>query len=1073
MSNYIKHIRSYTLQQLKGYSFDEINSLFEATMKRINTFTPMESDVDKTVPKIAARSTKRAAKEELDYLGKFDGKSDEGFFVRYSLNSKAFRVYNIRTRKVEENLHIRFLEDKPIIAYDGPKWLFDIDVLTKSMDYLPVVAGTNSNDSNASNDEPQPSSDARKKDNEGVSQESGIDDQERPKNSTQDVNTAGPSINTASTNVNTSSLIINTVSPTVTTTSLEATHADFFGDEIELDMSNITTIYLAPSTPNTRNHKDHSLDHVIVEPKKVIQALTDPSWIEAMHDELLQFKLQKVWTLVDLPYGNRAIGTKWVYRNKKDKRVARIEAIRLFLAYASFKDFIVYHMDVKSAFLLAILKRKFMSVQPLVFEDLSPWTRVYKVEKALYGLHQAPRAYALTVNPTIYTSCIKQLWATAKAKTINGEVQIQALVDGKKVIVTETSVRRALQLKDAEGTECLPNATIFAELERMGAKTTVWNEFSSTMASAIICLATNQKFNFSKYIFDNMMKNFEGGVIFLMYLRGRKGFSERVTLLFQTMMVQAPEELGEGSEIPTDPQHTLTIIQPSTSQPQKKQPRRQQRKDTKVSQPSGSTEPITDEATNEEHLPIHSNDLLLSSEDRLKLNELMELCTNLSQRVLDLENTKTFQAAEIAKLKKMVKKLERTNKSRTPSLKRLRKVGRSAQVFSSEDEGLGAQEDASKQGRKIADIDADAKHEVEIDKAVSTDEVTSASVTPTTVDELTLAKTLIEIKAAKPKAITTAATTTTTAVSRPKARGVVVQEPSEFTTTTSQLSQLSQAKDKGKGKWIILKLTKDKGKAIMEEAETIQTKIKLQLEQERFGYEEALRLQAEIDEEERQRIAIVQEENLFETTMRRVHTFVPMKSESERVIPELAAGSSKRDAEEELVQESSKRLKTRESSVPAEEPKDKEEEELSQERIQQMMIIVPEQGMNVEALQTKEDLVKKKKLVSHSKEKFTSTEPTEDKERELWVELKRLFEPDTDDELWKLQKHIHDVTWRLYDTCGVHHVSTKDGVDIYMLVEREYPLSRGVLTQMLVAKLLVEQDSEMSRELLRKIFMQV
>ncbi|GJW52835.1 putative ribonuclease H-like domain-containing protein [Tanacetum coccineum] len=82
----------------------------------------------------------------LDYLGKFDGKSDEGFFVGYSLNSKAFRINNIRTRKVEENLHIRFLEDKPIIVGDGPKWLFDIDVLTKSMNYVPVVAGTNSND---------------------------------------------------------------------------------------------------------------------------------------------------------------------------------------------------------------------------------------------------------------------------------------------------------------------------------------------------------------------------------------------------------------------------------------------------------------------------------------------------------------------------------------------------------------------------------------------------------------------------------------------------------------------------------------------------------------------------------------------------------------------------------------------------------------------------------------------------------------------------------------------------------------------------------------------------------------
>ncbi|GKA82746.1 putative ribonuclease H-like domain-containing protein [Tanacetum coccineum] len=123
----------------------------------------------------------------LDYLGKFDGKSDEGLFVGYLMNSKAFRVYNIRTRKVEENLHIRFLEDKPIIVGDGPKWLFDIDVLTKSMNYVPVVTGTNSNDlvdgsqfdsssKNASNDEPQPSSDAGKKDDECVNKESGIDD---------------------------------------------------------------------------------------------------------------------------------------------------------------------------------------------------------------------------------------------------------------------------------------------------------------------------------------------------------------------------------------------------------------------------------------------------------------------------------------------------------------------------------------------------------------------------------------------------------------------------------------------------------------------------------------------------------------------------------------------------------------------------------------------------------------------------------------------------------------------------------------------------------------------------------
>ncbi|GKF62974.1 hypothetical protein Tco_0183028, partial [Tanacetum coccineum] len=204
----------------------------------------------------------------------------------------------------------------------------------------------------ASYDEPQPSNEAEKKDDEG-----GIDDQERTENSAQDVNTDGPSSNTTSTNFNTGSLNINIVSLIVPTALLESTYADFFGDESELDLSNIATTYPVPFTLNTRIHKDHSLDHVIgdmrsdvqtrrmineqgfisavyegkthkdhhtclfacflsqEEPKKVIQALKDPRWIEAMQEELLQFKLQQVWTSVDLPYGKKATGTKWVVEN--------------------------------------------------------------------------------------------------------------------------------------------------------------------------------------------------------------------------------------------------------------------------------------------------------------------------------------------------------------------------------------------------------------------------------------------------------------------------------------------------------------------------------------------------------------------------------------------------------------------------------------------------------------------------------------------------------------------------------------------------------------------------------------
>ncbi|GKD49843.1 hypothetical protein Tco_1278819 [Tanacetum coccineum] len=254
--------------------------------------------------------------------------------------------------------------------------------------------------------------------------------------------------------------------------------------------------------------------------------------------------------------------------------------------------------------------------------------------------------------------------------------------------------------------------------------------------------------------------------------REGKDFSGRVTPLFATMMVQANQEEGVDSGIPTDSQQTPITTQPSSSRPQKKQSRRKQRKETEVPQ---------DETHHDDSIPIPSNDLLLSGEDRMQLTELMILCTNFTK-----------------------KQLERKKKSRTTALKRLRKVGESRRVKSSEDkDSLGAQEDASKQGRSFKDIDKDAEVSL-VDETqgrsddakmfdtydLHGDEVIcgygmvrnraylAASISPTIViDEITLDQTLIEIKVAKPKAVNTAATTTTT--TRPKAGGVVVQEPNQ------------------------------------------------------------------------------------------------------------------------------------------------------------------------------------------------------------------------------------------------------------------------------------------------------
>nr|GFB83643.1 putative ribonuclease H-like domain-containing protein [Tanacetum cinerariifolium] len=154
----------------------------------------------------------------------------------------------------------------------------------------------------------------------------------------------------------------------------------------------------------------------------IAQALADPDWVEAMQAEMQQFRNQKVWVLVTLPDGKRAIGTKWILKNKRDARgivcrhkarlvaqghrkeegidysdvfapVARIEAIRLFLAFASFMGFRVYQMDVKSAFLYGKIAKEVYVTQPRGFEDPDHPKKVYKVVKALYGLHQAPKAW--------------------------------------------------------------------------------------------------------------------------------------------------------------------------------------------------------------------------------------------------------------------------------------------------------------------------------------------------------------------------------------------------------------------------------------------------------------------------------------------------------------------------------------------------------------------------------------------------------------------------------------------------------------------------------------------------------
>nr|GEU98211.1 hypothetical protein [Tanacetum cinerariifolium] len=338
----------------------------------------------------------------LDSLDKFDRKVDEGFLVGYYVSRKAFRVFNSRTRIVQETLHVNFLENKPNVIGSGPTWLFDIDILTKTMNYQPVTAGNQSNPSAGV----QEQFDAEKAGEEIVQQYVlfpvwSFEFEDLSDNSIDEDNAACTLVPA-----------VRQLSPNNTNTFSAAELEDitYSDDEDDVsakaDFNNLETFITVSPIPTTRAHKDHHVTQIIgdlssatqtrKEPKRVHQSLKDPSWIEAIQKELLQFKMQKVWVLVDLPHGKRAIGGRNCYE-QVFAPVVRIEAIRIFLAYASFMGFMVYQVDVKSAFLYGTIEEEVYVCQPRGFEDLDYPDKVYKVVKALYGLHQAPRAWYETL----------------------------------------------------------------------------------------------------------------------------------------------------------------------------------------------------------------------------------------------------------------------------------------------------------------------------------------------------------------------------------------------------------------------------------------------------------------------------------------------------------------------------------------------------------------------------------------------------------------------------------------------------------------------------------------------------
>nr|GEW43586.1 hypothetical protein [Tanacetum cinerariifolium] len=334
----------------------------------------------------------------LDNLGKFDGKADEGFFIGYLMNSKTFRVFNSRKWIVEENLHIRFCENTPNVIGSGPDWLFDIDSLTRTMNYEPIATGTQPNgfgDPKSFQDDGfQPLSDSGKKVVVEPSKRNECKDQDQNISNELPFDPDMPALED------------------ISTFNLSSDHED---DDEEVDMNNIDTTIQVSHVPTIRIYKDHQLDQVIgdlhstTQTRNMSKNLEEHEFVTTIHQRTYHKDLQNL----DLHNGKRAIGTKWVFKNKKDKRgimirnkvrlvaqghtqeegidydkvfalVARIEAIRLFLAFDSFKDFLVYQMDVKSAFLYKKIKEEVYVCQPLGFEDPDIPVKVGKIDKTLF-----------------------------------------------------------------------------------------------------------------------------------------------------------------------------------------------------------------------------------------------------------------------------------------------------------------------------------------------------------------------------------------------------------------------------------------------------------------------------------------------------------------------------------------------------------------------------------------------------------------------------------------------------------------------------------------------------------------